>query len=931
VERAREVPADVMGEGSVRFQTHCNNFTSFDKSSSAQSLTLNIITLLKNRSDFLAEPHCSFIQYITYLHRVSHICLTLNTHMKKLLLLVIILPLAVFSQEKNSTGGTYRFGNDIEKENIGEILIKPTTSNKALLYITASKSAPSYNTSVLLTEIEINDNKAYYQSKAGSGVLAIEFHENSLTISDTNHTVSRHVFLKNTAFQKIDSSIPESFSRGNGKSVKINKTATEYRRNYYKNNTIWDFIGVWNYGQNTETLNISKGTSSDEISIQYNSNKDGYEDRFFENCQYKEGKIYGSFYGGKGNVLLEIEEGVLLLTIDPFHQFNPIKSRGFKRSGGYIFKYNSSNEVAYLFDQPSIKSVETDSLPPGDRVLIFNEDRNDIFFRTKYHAKRYHKELVENENLYVSKTHFSDTKPLFSKNVQLKGFPNLNKGELFVQRLYSPTEREKNTVIVPNIGAEQNVPGQKKLLINQEIFEELNLQLIGREFDKNYLKVYITGTIDLDPIVNSLVTDFQYENEYYTYLINYDQEGKYIDHILIGRNDYVESMTPIKSFFAPGEIYVNSLLQHWVEDGVDVGSSYYQTFETVRYVINQKGQLIASNYASSNKHEQELSLKVLSQPVESNGYGKATLSLFLNYSDTASAGGYVTNLSTKIDTENGMNLTIPIDLSPVCGFHHPPFGNFQVPFGELQKLFYTNKYDGVNVQLSIKFNLRDINNDGVDELFMEMTDKSYAVAPSEYFCFIYEAGTWVYSEFNEAANVYIDDLRMPYEKVFAAYYKTGLPPNSIPVDADKKQELLLKSNENLIYGFQLKNKGKRVCIGVDEKLKYVVYRFGISDNIEFEYRVDYNSDANKFNYYKEDQTLVPPRDYLEHIRFNNEDFEYAVFNNYVESELQKAPNIPVNNGVGIRVRNMKTGEISILEANESTIEGVLGLTMLCIK
>ncbi len=61
---------------------------------------------------------------------------------------------------------------------------------------------------------------------------------------------------------------------------------------------IWDYIGVWQYGKNQETIAISKSIAGSNLSIQYNASSDDYEDRYFENATFKDGKIYGDFYGG---------------------------------------------------------------------------------------------------------------------------------------------------------------------------------------------------------------------------------------------------------------------------------------------------------------------------------------------------------------------------------------------------------------------------------------------------------------------------------------------------------------------------------------------------------------------------------------------------------------------------------------------------------
>lgn len=539
------------------------------------------------------------------------------------------------------------------------------------------------------------------------------------------------LFLPTYLYSQENLSIAGPYKLGDDINI---ENVDDFETNYNRNTSLFDFIGVWQYSQGSEALNISKNLTNDSIKIQYNSVFDGYEDRFFENCKFINGKIIGDYYGGKENAILVINEGNLLLTIDPFHEFQPIKKQLFKNQPEAIFKYCSQNENTYIKNG----NQKVDSLPPGDRVLVSVEIESKDYFSLLYYNNRFNKTPHNKKiNRYILPKQLSDIKPLFiSEDVNLEFFKNYNESELFVKKLYAPEKLKENIRIVSV--PEQNRAGQKKLFIDKEVYSKLGLENIKMYYDN----LFITGTVDLSKEYRSITVDFQSDYEYYTYLINYDKNGKYIDHILISRNDYVESMTPIKSIFAPGEIYVNSLLQNWVEDGVDIGSSYYQTFETVRYVINQKGQFIASNYATSFMHEPELSFRVVTQQIESKTYGNALLSLYQNYIDTNYAGGYVISMHTKIETEKGMEFIIPMDFSSVAGFYYPPFGDFIGPFGELQKLFYTNHTDALE-RLRISFTLKDMNNDGIDDLNIKIVDANYVVEPEEEILFIQKGSEWV--------------------------------------------------------------------------------------------------------------------------------------------------------------------------------------------
>jgi hypothetical protein len=840
--------------------------------------------------------------------------------MKGILLLILFLPTYLNSQENLSIAGTYKLGNDINKENVGEILVVPKADNHAIIYISTSKKAPSYNTFSLLTEVEVIDNKAYYQLEKGSDKLVFSFSKNGITTTDLNSITNSHIPLNNTEFKKISNTIPKHFMRGDGENIELSNSVEDFTNNYFPNTSIWEFIGVWQFGQGRESLNISKNLANDNLNIQYNSWSDGFEDRFFDNCKFIKGKIIGDYYGGKQNVILEIEEGNLLLTIDPFHQFQPIKKQEFKKYPQSIFKYCAKNGNTYI--KYSNKNV--DSLPPGERILMRSVLENNNYIPTFY-LNRFNKTPpFSKKDRYIVPKHLSDIKPLFlSEEVNLKFYQNLNESERFVKELYSPEKLKENTKLVEV--PEQNIVGQKTLLIDKEVYSKLGLSIIKKYYDNN---LYISGTVDLSQAFYSITVDDQSDNEYYTYLINYDKNGKYIDHILIGRNDYVESFTPIKPIFAPGEVYVNSMIS--VE--VDYEMSGYKTFESKRYIINTNGQFIENNYASSYTQTPDTSILVTSQRVQSKTFGNANLSLFLNILNSKDpTGGYGISLHAVIQEENGMETTFPMDLSEVCGFHYPPDGKFTGPHGVLQKLFYTNIYDEVPERLQINFHFSDVTNDDIDELFIEIIDNSYVIEPKEYLCFIKVGGSWIYSEFNEKVNLFNGEIGMPFEMIFKSYYQFGYPPYFVEVTNDKKQEFLLKNNEHLIYTFKVENSDKRVCIGVADNCEYLVYRFGVKNNIEFEYIAEYNNATNKFNYYLKDETITPPRDYLENISFTNKNYQYIVYNNYIESDMKTEPHIPSKDGIGIMVRNMNTSKVTYIEADEKTIQGHLGLVKQCIK
>lgn len=689
------------------------------------------------------------------------------------------------------------------------------------------------------------------------------------------------------------------------------------------NKTVWDYIGIWQNGEGSSSLNISTHFTVDEavhhIKVQYNSWTDNFHDHLIVNCTFSNGVIIGDHYGHKENVKIELKEGSLFLTIDPFHEFTPIKKQHFKKAPQHIFKYNVSKNNKTLLEKPNSTSLIADSIIPGDRILVERSFDNPTFYKTKYYASRFTKKSIENQDSYISKKQLHNTKPIFfSENTQLKGYDNLNKSELFIKRLFSPHQLKENTVENLLSEDQQNVAGQKKLNLDEAMFLKLELYKTGTIYSADeYTHWYITGTVDISKDHYSIVIDKQYSDDYNTLLVNYDKTGKFVDYIIIGQGDYVESYNYTDAQFSNSGIFVNTYL---TLDGLS-----YSTTETKRYTVDKNGRFLELNYGNNTINNIDILVKLISQEFESANFGNAKISLFMGYSDTNNELGYPTLLSTIIENKEGIDLTIPVDLSLVAGYYSPPYGDFTGPNGELQKIFNSNVKSGLDERITLKFKLADINQDGLDDLFIELTDKNYVIEPKSYICFIRESDSWVYSQHNEEANRFLEDVTMPIETVFEEFYTTGKPPLSIALAKNKKEGYLLKQNENLIYTFKIKDSDKRVSLGTDIDNKYLVYRFGTEDNVEFEYISEIKSEVNKFSYFKEDQTSIPPRNYLEHISFEYTDNQYALFNNYIESDLNLTPQIPTKDGVGIMVRNIKSGKISFLEADTSSIEGHIGL------
>jgi hypothetical protein len=449
--------------------------------------------------------------------------------MKYILLFTFLYSNISFGFDVNNLAGTYYFGKDVEIEDVGEIYVSPNSEHTVLLYIHTNNRAPSYSSLFLFTEIEIKNNIGYYVNEEGKCKIGFEFFDDKIKILECDSYCSP-TNLNNKVFNNLNKITPTSFIMGDGTAVEMNKTVDNFSMNYYKNQnySIYDFTGIWHYKQGAESMNISVNEMTNEIVIQYHSFTDGFEDRIFQNCELKGGKIIGDFWGSQKNVKIELSHGNILLTVDPLHEFAPI-----------------------------IK-----------QVFLKSPHNNDI--------------IKKQHPLYV-------INPLIS---------TLTPAELFVSKLYSVEKLEKNILTVKV--AEQNKAGQSKLFVDEELYKKMGLHLTIKPFPKKdnpkssdiELTHYITGTVNLSQEYYTIVIDFQYDNFYETYLVNFDLKGKYIDNLLIGSGDYVESFNYKASEFTKYEIFVNS---YTTSDTNSVKLSY-DLYESERYILSDTGEFNNQNY-----------------------------------------------------------------------------------------------------------------------------------------------------------------------------------------------------------------------------------------------------------------------------------------------------------------------------------------------
>jgi hypothetical protein len=129
------------------------------------------------------------------------------------------------------------------------------------------------------------------------------------------------------------------------------------------------------------------------------------------------------------------------------------------------------------------------------------------------------------------------------------------------------------------------------------------------------------------------------------------------------------------------------------------------------------------------------------------------------------------------------------------------------------------------------------------------------------------------------------------------------------------QDYLL-ANEQIICSFNTVD-DKRMVLAKDSADKYIVYRFGTADKIEFEFPEKTKESWSKFTYSfylrgggKQNETLD-----LNYVYFVSNKFKYVIYNTYA-AEYEKPE-------CGIKVIDLTTNKTSDIKGNSKTVKGNL--------
>jgi hypothetical protein len=113
---------------------------------------------------------------------------------------------------------------------------------------------------------------------------------------------------------------------------------------------------------------------------------------------------------------------------------------------------------------------------------------------------------------------------------------------------------------------------------------------------------------------------------------------------------------------------------------------------------------------------------------------------------------------------------------------------------------------------------------------------------------------------------------------------------------------LLETNEECVFSFQTKN-GKTLMLAKEKNNKYLIYRFGKINKIEFEYPVKEVQSWNKFtyNYYFRGGGKQNAGMDIDNLTFENKGFKYIIYTAYYAGDDENEESYQI----GILIYNKK--------------------------
>lgn len=123
-------------------------------------------------------------------------------------------------------------------------------------------------------------------------------------------------------------------------------------------------------------------------------------------------------------------------------------------------------------------------------------------------------------------------------------------------------------------------------------------------------------------------------------------------------------------------------------------------------------------------------------------------------------------------------------------------------------------------------------------------------------------------------------------------------------------------NEQILFEFKTNN-NKILVIAKDNLDKYLVYRYGTKDCIEFEYPNERNKSWKKFKFssYLRGGGIRNEGMDLNYLYFQTGNYKYVVYQEYIAQNGET--------DYGIKVINLKTGKTTNIKAETDTTKGTL--------
>ena len=123
-------------------------------------------------------------------------------------------------------------------------------------------------------------------------------------------------------------------------------------------------------------------------------------------------------------------------------------------------------------------------------------------------------------------------------------------------------------------------------------------------------------------------------------------------------------------------------------------------------------------------------------------------------------------------------------------------------------------------------------------------------------------------------------------------------------------------NEEVIFSFNTKS-GKTVSLNKDKENKYIIYRFGTKQKIEFEFptKTKESWKAFKYSYYMRGGGTDNEGMDLNYISFTNNEFTYALYDCYYAAGNKQT--------IGIKLINNTTKKITNIVGDKKTQKGTM--------